>query len=561
MTIATVGDRATRVMLDTYIPLIDTPPTTSLDELKIIYSWKGKQFRRIVENSPIYTGTAPSLPVDHVHEDVGAALRVTLLNRARAKSDGFALRGLSVEAGESGRLVKVGVFARRERTSRFGRASQWTWVETGVLLLDSKILFFRGDLSFVEALMVPETECLETDTIIPPLGAETILDLSGILAVYDPSSSQGEQQWIIRLVPVIGETEYLRLTDEETMNTWVAAINYLAALATAIAPPLETETALNMLRRRAGTMAPPAGRPVPLRTVSSTLELRGRSKSEQSPPRQLPPSKLSLYTSYHKELEAKLPLQKIGVDSLLRQARGLLVQTPLQEKTRGIVLNGLERVTKRLKSARIELERTKAYIEVLSRVTSLLTNGGIRLVEKSHTTSSSASSVRGGMDEFQLPALDLHGAGRRGHTRKNTSEGTLNTMLSSQTLYGALMGDEEVGMSIGVPVRRIAVASPTASVSPTSERGRTTPATPRSPMSHRSRSHSPGLMSEKDREWEKEESASEKEDLGEIKTQGPRPIENIPTQEKEFGMSEKRALLADEVGHEGIKKVARVVWE
>jgi len=548
MTIATVGDRATRAMLDTYIPLIDTPPTTSLDELKIIYSLKGKQFRRVIENSPVYTGTAASLPVERVHDEVGAALRVTLLNRGRAKSDGFALRGLSVGTGESGRLVKVGVFARRERTTRFGRASQWTWVETGVLLLDSKILFFRGDLSFVEALMVPETECLEADTIIPPLGAETILDLSGVLAVYDPSSSQGEQQWTIRMVPAIGETEYLRFKDEETMNSWLAAINYLAALATAIAPPLESETALNMMRRRAGTMAPPAGRPVPLRAVSSTLELRGRSKSEQPPPQQLPPSKLSMYASYHKELEAKLPLQNIGVDALLRQARGLLVQTPLQEKTRGIVLNGLERVTKRLKSARIELERTKAYVEVLSQVTSLLTNGGIRLVEKSNATSSTTSSVHGCMDEFQLPALDLRGAGKRGHVRQSTSEGTVNTMLSSQTLYGALMDDEEVDMSIGVPVRRIGVASPTASLSPTSERGPATPATPRSPMSHRSRCDSPGPMSERGGVPEKVESASEKEDLDESG-----PIENIPTKEMELGMSEKEALLADKTGHEEIR--------
>jgi len=73
-------------------------------------------------------------------------------------------------------------------------------------------------------------------------------------------------------------------------------------------------------------------------------------------------------------------------------------------------------------------------------------------------------------------------------------------------------------------------------------------------MSRRSRSDSPGPMSEKDGLWEKEESASEKEHLDEIeKTQRSGPIENIPRNEKEFGLSEKRALLAGEMGHEGIK--------
>lgn len=484
-----------RAVLDTYIPLIDAPPTTSLDELKIIYSTKGKQFRRVIEQTPSYTGTQPTLDIDAVHAEVESALRVTLLNRSRAKSEGFTLRG-STGSGESGRLVKVGVFSRREKVSRFGRGTGLVWVDTGVLLLETKILFFRHDLALTQTLMVPEPD-RDVETIIPPLGGETVLDLAGILAVYDPTHS-GE--WTVRLVPVAGETEFLRFAEEETMNSWVAAVNYLAALTTAVNPPLDTETAINMMRRRAGTMAPPAGRPVPLRAVSSTLELRGRSKSEQAPPQ---PSKLDSYIAFRGELEAKLPLQKIGADALLRQARGLLVQTPLQEKTRILVLSALERVTKRLKTMRLELERTKAYMHVLSALP-----GGIRLVE------SSGSST----ESFQLPVLEL----RRGHARQRTSDGTTNTMLSSRTLYGALVGE-------GVPVRRIGVASPTAS--PTSERGPPTPATPRPTLDVEVEVH------------EKEEREKER------------------VEEEEPVMREKAPLLAEKTGFEGIQEIARIVRE
>jgi hypothetical protein len=127
-----------------------------------------------------------------------------------------------------------------------------------------------------------------------------------------------------------------------------------------------------------------------------------------------------------------------------------------------------------------------------------------------------------------LPVLELRG--KRGHARQRTSEGTTNTMLSSRTLYGALMGE-------GVPVRRIGVASPTASLSPTSERGPPTPATPRTPR--------PTL----DVEDEKVVEMNEKEKQEPVK------------EEEEPVMREKAPLLAENTGFEGIKEIAQIVQE
>ena len=100
--------------------------------------------------------------------------------------------------------------------------------------------------------------------------------------------------------------------------------------------------------------------------VSSILELGGRSNSKQPPlftPTQL--DKLYLCSQFQHELETKLHLQKVAVESLERTARGLLLQCPVQEKTRVQVISALERVVKRLKMNRIELERGECFIDVL----------------------------------------------------------------------------------------------------------------------------------------------------------------------------------------------------
>lgn len=340
------------------------------------------------------------------------ATRVTLLNRGRAKSEGFALNRLSILGGlqgESTRLVKVGIFPRRERVSRFGRMSGWQWVETGVILLDSKIMFVKGDLTPLKSLMTAiNTEKDDSDTgdmIIPPLGSEITFELVGSVAFYDTSITGSTPWYALRLVSQYGESEILSLPNEQTLNQWISQINFLASTTTAIYPP-PTDSSLSpaMLRRRAGTLAPPAGRPIPLRAVSSTLELRGRSKSEQPP---LPPTqldKMKLCQQFQHELETKLHLQKVAVESLERTARGLLLQCPVQERTRVQVITALERVVKRLKLSRVELERGECYIDVLKQFVEVMKNRKIRLVEKSGTSSE--------RDDFELPPLS--GLGKSG---------------------------------------------------------------------------------------------------------------------------------------------------
>lgn len=343
-------------------------------------------------------------------------MRVTLLNRGRAKSEGFALNRLSVLGGlhgESTRLVKAGIFPRRERVSRFGRMSGWQWVETGVILLDSKIMFVKGDLTPLKSLMTaietPDQDDPDTparDMIIPPLGSEIIIELSGTVAFYDTSITGSTPWHALRLVSQYGESEILSLPDESTLNDWISLINFLAATNTALTPPSVSDGSLSpstamMLRRRAGTMAPPAGRPVPLRAVSSTLELRGRSKSEQPP--LVPPSqldKLHLCQQFQYELLTKLHLQRVAVESLERTARGLLLQCPVQERTRVQVISALERLAKRLKMSRIELERGECYIHVLGQFVGIMKERQVRLVRESSSG-----------DEFQLPPLGLRNLG------------------------------------------------------------------------------------------------------------------------------------------------------
>jgi len=147
-------DRTTRPALDLYNPLSES----RCDELKIIYSSNGKPFYKSTENTLHCRGTQSTLPVAETCDVMELAVRVTLLNRGRAKSEGFPLNRLSVVLGslhgKSSRLVKVGIFPRRERVGRFGRISGWQWVETGVILLDSKIMFVKGDLMPPKALMI-----------------------------------------------------------------------------------------------------------------------------------------------------------------------------------------------------------------------------------------------------------------------------------------------------------------------------------------------------------------------------------------------------------------------
>ena len=439
-------------MLDIYTHLLES----RLDELKIVYSTKGKEFTRELENSLHYTGMRSIVPVEQIYPLVESSVRITLLNRGRSKSEGFALTRLSVLTplnGEPARLVKVGVFPRRERTTRFGRTSGWQWVDTGIVLLDSQIMFIKGDLSAVKSLMT--TEHNDSELAIPPLGNEIILDLVGSIAFFDSSIPSSQTPYTLRLVSRFGDSDIFNMPNEEVLNEWIGLINYLAAISTAQSP-LPNPPSISSLspdvivRRRAGTGSSPAGRPIPLRAVSSTLELRNRSKSEQ-PPTPLPTSssrptdKSLLYMAFKKELESNLPLQTISVDALLRQARGLLIQTPFQDKTRLDVLTALERVCRRLRSGRIEMERAICYIDILTQIMVVMRGHKIRIVEKVE------------MEEFHLPVLGLKGVTGMRH-RKNASDDTVNTMLSSTTLYGTLHPTND----IGVPIRRI--GTPTRSV-------------------------------------------------------------------------------------------------
>lgn len=420
------------------------------DELRVVYSAKGKDFTRAIENNLHYSGTRSAISVDEIHAFVESSQWVTLLNRGRAKSEGFAMSRLSMMTslhGETTRLVKVGIFPRRERVSRFGRVGGWQWIETGVILLDSKIIFVKGDLSLVKALMVENRG--DTDVIIPPFPNEIILDLVGCIALYD-TSFVFPTGYHLRLVSQYGESDILSFSTEEDLNDWIASINYLSATHTALTPQDDPSISPAVSRRRAGTMAPPAGCPVPLRAVSSTLELRLRSKSDQVAT--FPnPDKLTNYITFQTSIEKKLPLQKMAVDAHLRQARGLLIQTPLQDRTRVTVLNALERVTRRLKSSRVEMERGLCYLDVLRNLISIISVQKVRLVETE-------------TEEF-LPSL-----GFVGH-RRRPSEATVDTMLSSTTLYTTLHPSEDIS---GVPVRRIGTPSLSIKSSPTSAKGSVT---------------------------------------------------------------------------------------
>jgi hypothetical protein len=409
-----------------YTPLLES----RADELRVVYSTNGKEFTRAIENNLHYSGTQSTISVDKLHGNIESAPSITLINRGRAKSEGFTMGRLNMTSlhGESTRLVKVGIFPRRERTSRFGRMGGWQWIETGVILLDSKIIFVKGDLSMIKGFM---NDSVDVD-IIPSFSNEMVMDLVGCIALYD-SNFSAFPGYILRLVSQYGESQVFSLSTEEDMNNWISTINYLAATYTALTPQESTSPAI--LRRRAGTMAPPIERSIPLRAISSTLDLRLRSKSEQSSSSS-PPDKLQLYNTFQKQIEKKLDLQKATVDAQLRQARGLLIQTPIQDKTRIIVMNALERITKRLKTSRIEMERGLCYSDILNQLISIITGSKIRLVEAE-------------TEEFMLPHL-----GFSGHA-KTSSDGTEDTMLSSTTLYTTLNPHED----IGVPIRRIGTPS------------------------------------------------------------------------------------------------------
>lgn len=464
-------------MLDTYTPLLEN----RLEDLKVTYSTKGKEFTQQIKNNLHYTGTLSTIPVKEIHDVVESSMKVTLLNRGRTKSEAFALNsrtsvlnGLNGLNGESARLVKIGIFLRRERMStRFGRLGGWQWIETGIILFETKLMFIKGDLSNIQSLIVSEqySESDET-TIIPPLGSEITFELTGMITFYDSGINNGPTDFPLRLISLFGGSEILCLPNEDILNEWIGMINYLSAIQSTISPPQDMAldpsncgVSPTILRRRAGTIAPPASRQIPLRAVSSTLELRGRSKSEQ-PPLPLSPStsssstslvqtsnKILLYTTFQKDLIAKLDLQKMRVDSMVRQARGLLIQTPLQEKTRLAVLNALERVCKRLKVCRIEMERAVCYIDVLEQVIQIIGERKIRLVEKETDSE----------DSYQLPLLVLHQGGRERH-RKSRSDDTVDTMLSSTTLYTALNPVED---TIGVPIRKIGTPSRNAKITAT----------------------------------------------------------------------------------------------
>jgi hypothetical protein len=426
-----------------------------LEELKIKCSATGEQFAACIDTSFCYQ---PPVPMEDLQSIIDAAKHATIFNRARAKSDGFSLNRLSIlnpVHGESLKLVKVGIFGRRERVTRFGRLSSLSWIECGVILLDTKIMFVKGDLSLLKPLI--DRENVDSRTFIPPMATEIIVDLAGTLALHDSSLSADQNTNVLRFISDTGDPELISFPTADELNIWLGLINYLATISSAQLPLSSFEDPA-LLRRRAETTLSPAGRPVPLRAVSSTLELRARSKSEQAPSRLLIPDKSVQYAAFREDLQGILPLQRITLQSCARQLRGLLLQAPVQERSRTALSAALERVTRRYKWIRLEVLKMECYTWMLDFLVSVANERMVRLVEKESA-----------QDDFQLPVLGFSGK----HKRSSPSQRTTDTMLSSETLFTALHPSD----TDDIPIRSVGRLSSVASMNQDREvtRGRVLP--------------------------------------------------------------------------------------
>ncbi|KAI1849492.1 hypothetical protein JX266_004987 [Neoarthrinium moseri] len=266
------------------------------------------------------------------------------------------------------KVTKVGTLWRKDAKKKKTRSP---WQEWGAILTGAQLYFFRN-ATWVKSLVHQHEQHVKSGhdgiplIFKPPLEEfkpDALMSTDGAVALFDQSYKKHKNAFIY--VRHGGLEEVLLAHDENDRNDWLAKLNYAAAF----------KTSGVRMRGVVGGNYEGQGRRAIRRLDSSevtqvvqtpTGEVSiNRSRIDQQMARDILSARRYTMKDRIQDAEEKLQAAQKQLDTQLRNARHLLILSPIQEKTREQVRAGAAKVIAQLKWSRAEMWRLRCHRDIL----------------------------------------------------------------------------------------------------------------------------------------------------------------------------------------------------
>lgn len=320
-----------------------------------------------------YLGTAGTLDINKLQRAfVNTAILQIISARSRpAAFESQATRDNPSEAAAGVvdlKITKVGLLWRKNAKRKKARSP---WQEWGAILTGSQLYLFKN-LNWIKGLMVQQQAHNKEASSLPVIFHPPIQDFKpdalikadDAVALLDAGYTRHKDAFT--LVRHGGLEEVLIAENESEMNEWIALINYAAAFRSAGVRIRGfiggTEESTPRSRGRLNS----AG------SITSGQRLDGQPLSRQlTMGPELVQQVLVLRGKIMRQtiVESEREIEQLtnNLETMLRNARHLLLLAPIQQKTRDEVIHAATRMNAMLKWVRRDIWRTKCHRDILAR--------------------------------------------------------------------------------------------------------------------------------------------------------------------------------------------------
>ncbi|KAF2150501.1 hypothetical protein K461DRAFT_269944 [Myriangium duriaei CBS 260.36] len=322
----------------------------------------------IVDDPYNYLGTAKSLDHNKIQRafQLGGVLQIISARSRPAAFESQATRE-NPEDAKPGvvdiQVTKVGILWRKSTKRKKARSP---WQEWGAILTGSQLYFFKN-VSWVKSLMQQynshQKHMVPPSPVVfnPPLEdfkPDSHLKIDDAVALVDATYNRHKNAFT--LVRHGGEEEILLADNEAELNEWLSLINYAAAFRSAgvriraFIGIKDLETPPPLLRRLISS-----------RTGTPTGDHQRHASTSPLLAKQIMAARRKQMISKIAEAEIKIDDTNKQLDTMLRDARHVLLLAPIQPRTREVVIHSAARMDAMLKWTRRDLLRTKCYKDIL----------------------------------------------------------------------------------------------------------------------------------------------------------------------------------------------------
>lgn len=318
------------------------------------------------------TGTRQNLDMDILFNAFHKSGILQIVS-ARSRPDAFMTQATISNPAEAQaglvdiRAAKVGLLWRKDPKKKKTRSR---WQEWGAILTSSQLYFFR-DVHWVKGLISQHEHHAklgnEAPTLLfkPPLTEfkpDALMSMEDAVALLD--SNYKKHKHAFTFVKHGGFEEVFLAQDEADMNDWITKLNYAATF----------RTIGVRMRGQIGPIAEPQRQPFSRGDSStSTVTLNSGTGDVQVQSRKIDLAQAHEIMAYRRhimndrieEADRRLAVAQKELDNLLRNARHLMILSPIQQKSREALVLAAGRMSAKLKWMRVEMWRTKCHREIV----------------------------------------------------------------------------------------------------------------------------------------------------------------------------------------------------